>query len=130
MVRSKQLKGEAILVIEDEKDIREGMVLLLKQWGANVTTASGADEVNQLISAGFCPDAIISDYRLPGEMTGAQLVEQFRASSALNIPAMLITGDTAPERINEARDSGLLLMHKPIKPAKLRIALTRILSGH
>lgn len=130
MVRSKQLNGVTILVIDDEKDIREGMVLLLKQWGANVATASGADEVNQLIHANCYPDAIISDYRLPGKLTGSQLVEQLRASSSLNIPAMLITGDTAPERINEARDSGLLLMHKPINPAKLRIALTRILTSH
>ena len=123
-----QFNGDSILLIDDEKDIRESMRLLLEQWGAQVTTASGADDVSQLIRADFQPDAIISDYRLPGELTGAQLVEQFCSETKTNIPAMLITGDTAPERIKEAREHGLLLMHKPIKPAKLRMALNQILS--
>lgn len=123
-----QLNNESILIIDDEKDIRVAMATLLEQWGTNVTMASGIEDIKKLIDSDFCPDAIISDYRLPGELTGAQLVEQFRCARGTTIPAMLVTGDTDPQRIAEARSSGLLLMHKPIKPAKLRMALNRILS--
>ena len=40
---------------------------------------------------------------------------------------MLVTGDTAPERLVEARRSGLLLLHKPVPNARLRAAITNLL---
>ena len=122
------LTGKIILVIDDECDIREGMALLLKGWSAEVITADSENEAISLIEAGFCPDIIISDYRLPGRATGADLVKKIRAESGTDIPAMLITGDTAPERIKEARSSGLLLLHKPVSAAKLRMAINKVIS--
>ena len=42
------------------------------------------------------------------------------------IPAMLITGDTARDRLVLARASGLLLLHKPVSNAKLRAAVVNL----
>jgi len=39
------------------------------------------------------PDVIIADYRLPGELTGAQIVDDLRQSYEVEIPAILFTGD-------------------------------------
>ena len=85
-----------VLVIDDEKDIREAMSSLLKRWGASVTTAANKEELEKLIDKNYIPDVIISDYRLPKQVTGSQMVTLLRESYNKNIPAMLVTGDTAP----------------------------------
>ena len=41
---------------------------------------------------------------------------------------MLITGDTAPDRLAEARASGLLLLHKPVSNGKLRAAIANLIA--
>lgn len=122
------LKNKKLLCIDDEVAITDAMKLLLTQWGANVTIAATKQDIEKLIEMNYLPDAIISDYRLPDHQTGAMLIAMFRDANKQDIPAMLITGDTAKDRINEARDTGLILLHKPIQPARLRIALTKLLS--
>ena len=42
------------------------------------------------------------------------------------IPAMLITGDTAPDRLAEAQASRLLLLHKPVSNGRLRAAIVNL----
>ncbi|WP_229219133.1 hypothetical protein [Duganella sp. BJB1802] len=42
------------------------------------------------------------------------------------MPALLITGDTAPARLREARNSGVPLLHKPVAPAQLYRVLADI----
>ncbi len=44
------------------------------------------------------------------------------------MPGMLITGDTAPDRLKEAQDSGLLLLHKPVSDSRLRAAIIHLMS--
>jgi hypothetical protein len=41
---------------------------------------------------------------------------------------MLISGDTAPDRLNEARRSGFLLLHKPVPGSKLRAAIGNLMT--
>ena len=46
------------------------------------------------------------------------------------IPGMLITGDTAPDRLREAQESGLLLLHKPVNNSRLRTAINHLVMAH
>jgi CheY-like chemotaxis protein len=73
------------------------------------------------------PDLIISDYRLREQRTGAQAITELRAKFGLHLPAILITGDTAPERLAEARASGIPLLHKPLAPAQLQRLVAELL---
>src|SRR5258708_30860103 len=43
------------------------------------------------------------------------------------VPAFLISGDTAPERLREARASGYYLLHKPVLPITLRATISQLL---
>jgi len=52
-----------------------------------------------------------------------------RASFGAAVPAFLISGDTAPERLREAQDSGYLLLHQPVRPMKLRNVLSQLLKS-
>jgi len=62
----------------------------------------------------------VSDYRLRGEENGIQLVARLREEFNAEIAALIVTGDTGPERLREAQASGLHILHKPLNPARLR----------
>jgi CheY-like chemotaxis protein len=116
-----------IVVIDDERAIREAMTDQLRFWGHEVMTAAGADEAIAKLSAYHGrPDLIICDYRLRSEEDGIEAVARLRADYNDTIPAMLITGDTAPDRLREAHASDLLLLHKPVSSAKLRRAIAEL----
>jgi CheY-like chemotaxis protein len=119
-----------VLVIDDESAIRDAMDSLLTGWGYNVITAgSGAEMVVELAKCPMRPDIIICDYRLRGEENGIDVIQEIQAECNEAIPAMLITGDTATDRLVEARSSGLLLLHKPVLNSKLRAAIVNLVAA-
>lgn len=73
------------------------------------------------------PDLLISDYRLRGQRTGAQAVTALRTLLGAGKPVLMITGDTAPERLRESMSSGLPLLHKPVAPEQLCRAVVALL---
>jgi CheY-like chemotaxis protein len=75
------------------------------------------------------PDLIISDYRLADGKTGIDAIEQLREKFDTNIPAFLISGDTAPDRLREASQGGFQLLHKPVAPMRLRALLNQLLNA-
>jgi signal transduction histidine kinase/CheY-like chemotaxis protein len=120
------LSGKLIVVVDDDVLVLEGMGGLLRAWGCNVVTASseGAAAVGL---AKRRPDLIICDYRLANGVTGFDVIVRLRRSCGAAVPAFLVSGDTAPERLREAGASGFHLLHKPVQPAALRAMLGRLL---
>lgn len=118
-----ELSGLCVLVIDDERDVRIGMREVLEQWGVRALLAASEDEALQLVTQTGTPDVIIADFRLREGRTGAQAIAALRAMCGQEVAAMIVTGDTDPQRLREARDSGNTLMHKPVQPAKLRAYL-------
>jgi CheY-like chemotaxis protein len=117
-------------VIDDELAIREAMSSLLAGWGHEVITAgSGDDAMTRLSTWPARPDLIICDYRLRDGETGMEVIERLRSEYNESIPAMLITGDTAPDRLAEAQASGLLLLHKPVSNSRLRAAIVNLVGA-
>lgn len=118
------LHGTAVLAIDDEPAICQAMVELLECWGCRVLTAESAQEATaRLAATGFSPDVVIADYRLREGRSGTEAVAEVRRALGRELPAAIVTGDTAPERLREASASGFVLLHKPVKPALLRAAL-------
>lgn len=116
-----ELQGQLIIVIDDECAIVEGMQMLLSSWGAQVlTSTTGTDLVERVHQAGRLPDLIIADYRLAEGKTGIEVVAQLHRELDPEIPAILVTGSTTVDHINEANMHGLHLLLKPAPPAKLR----------
>jgi two-component system, sensor histidine kinase len=114
-----------VLVLDDDSGVREAMATLLGAWGYRVLLAGTVGEAIDLGAAnGF--DLLIVDYRLPDNTTGAEAIEALRHRTGREIPALVITGDTAPDRLKEASELGLPLLHKPVHPAKLRAALAHL----
>jgi two-component system, sensor histidine kinase len=119
-----------VVVIEDELAIREAMSSLLKGWGHDLVSAASASHALELLATcPMKPDLIICDYRLRNDENGIEAIEKLRSEYNEIIPAMLITGDTAPDRLQEAAASGLLLLHKPVSNSKLRAAIGNLLAS-
>ena len=118
-----------VVVVDDELAIRDATVSLLSGWGHQViAVASGDEAIVRLSTCPIQPDLIICDYRLRDGENGIAVIERLRSEYNEAIPAMLITGDTAPDRLAEARASGLLLLHKPVSNGKLRAAITNLIA--
>jgi signal transduction histidine kinase/CheY-like chemotaxis protein len=116
-----------ILVIDDEGAIQFAMQSLLQSWGYTVLVAGGYQEMMERIGARTeVPSLIICDYRLRDNEIGSTVIERLRNEYNQPIPGMLITGDTAPDRIREAQASGYLLLHKPVPNTALRAAIVRL----
>ena len=113
-----------VLVIDDDALVREAMQCMLAEWGCS---ADAVESIEQALRAAHerRPSVVISDYRLRDRHTGSQAVAALRASLG-DIPALLLTGDTAPERLREAHGAGLPLLHKPVRAALLHRTLAEI----
>ncbi len=119
------LQGTRVLLIDDDEAVLTGMVHLLQSWGCVVDQAESISEALPL-AARQKPDILISDYRLRGHTTGAEAISEIRARLGSAVPALLITGDTAPERLREALGSGVPLLHKPVAPKHLYAVLLKL----
>ena len=116
----------SVLVIDDDEAVRAGMRHLLQGWGCECEVAESIEEALLLIRT-KTPGLVISDYRLREQRTGVEAISTLRASLGDNLPALLITGDTAPERLREAQASGVPLLHKPVSPSQLYRRLVEVL---
>jgi two-component system, sensor histidine kinase len=116
------LGGKFIVVIDDEASVRLGMQSLLESWGCKCLTATNAEEALAGMD-GRMPNFLIADLRLRGEDTGIDAIRTLRAALGENIPAVLVSGDTATEQLRKVSAAGLTLMHKPLKAVRLRALL-------
>ncbi|HEY7638168.1 MAG TPA: hybrid sensor histidine kinase/response regulator [Steroidobacteraceae bacterium] len=119
-----------ILVIDDEVSIQIAMKSLLESWGYEAITAGSCDEMLERIATHHtAPRLIISDYRLRDNASGIDAIERLRTEYNDEIPGMLITGDTAADRLREAQESGFLLLHKPVPNHRLRASIAHLIES-
>ena len=124
------VRDRFIVVIDDEKFILDATRVVLERQGAFVLAASsGAEALRQLGHSRRIPDALVCDYRLRAGETGVQVIEAIREEFNEEIPAMLITGDTAPDRLRELHAIGLTVLHKPIQEKDLLESISILLSA-
>ncbi|WP_300428458.1 hybrid sensor histidine kinase/response regulator [uncultured Thalassolituus sp.] len=121
--------GTPVLLVEDDAMVRQSTSELLAGWGCDVRAF--ADATTCIQAVGESPgwgDILITDFRLPGEMDGQELTGKVRQLTGRHLPVLMVTGDTAPERIKALSSSGMAVLHKPVKPAFLRNAMRQILT--
>ena len=124
---SHALAGAKVLVIDDEPSVRVGMRTLLESWGCRVAACSGFDEAQRLLDDyALEVEVIVADFRLPQHENGIETVRRLRARLG-DVPALMVSGDTAPERLREAQASGLPFLHKPVSADKLKETMLAVL---
>lgn len=121
LVKQNDLPDTTIVVIDDDISVREGTEALLQNWGYDgVIAANTEDAIAQLKTLQKKPHGIIADYRLRDGRTGIEAIQQLHKEYKSDIPALIVTGDIAAERLREVNSSGYQLLHKPVPSMKLR----------
>ncbi|HVL75484.1 MAG TPA: hybrid sensor histidine kinase/response regulator [Noviherbaspirillum sp.] len=134
IVQPMALAGKLIVVLDDDPAIVRALTGLLEAWGAQVYGASSLDALlAALAPLTRRPDLIVSDLHLnsgpPGAPSdGLHAVAQIRDEFAEDIPAILITGETAPARLRAAYSAGLPVLHKPLQADALARHLATLFS--
>jgi len=122
------LHGVVVAVVDDDLPVLEGMRTLLAGWGARVLTAVSGDELlARITSEGVRPEIALCDYRLRAGEDGIEVLDRLHRHLQEKIPAVLVTGDTASERVRLAYMSGFHVLHKPIAPGRLRALIGNLL---
>lgn len=115
-----------VALVDDDELALASTIGLLESWGCQV---GAADNEATLLAAlppdGDAPDIIVCDYQISGHGNGLQLIERLRAQFGKPIPAVILSGDTSPATTAAIQQAGIPLLHKPVRPAKLRALLQR-----
>lgn len=114
------LNGKKLLVVDDDEMVLNSTASILIAWGCQVTLATSEAQVEQFLKSGMAWDMVISDYQLENNRTGIDVITMVLEHHAKKLPCILVSGDTGPAVLKLAAVSGYHLLHKPVKPAKLR----------
>ncbi len=122
-----RLAGHRVAVVDDNPQALGALRHFLEALDIEAVAAETGEALIESLAEGGAPDAIIADLRLRGGVDGTDVIAEVRRMYGRNLPGLLLTGDTAPERVRQAVDSGNDLLHKPVRPEALIEALTRAL---
>lgn len=125
--RLPRFKGESVLVVDDDEVIRDGLSGILSSWNLRPLAAASLDEALRYLGPSNELRALLCDYQLGEKVTGLEVIRRVRTVLGKDLPSALVTGDTSPERIREARDLGLPILFKPVDPDRLRELLETFL---
>ena len=122
-----ELAGLRVLLIEDDVLGGQALMGVLQSWGCLVTHAHDAQAACLMARHLPAQELIISDYRLPGGHSGIDAIRMLREIVGHDMAACVISGDTAAAVRQQAQLSGLVLLQKPVRPAKLRHLLRNVM---
>ena len=120
--------GLTVLVVDDEKDVREALRLILEQGGMQVTCAASAQEAFEIVER-LPPDLLLSDVAMPGE-DGLSLVRRIRLlppDRGGEIPAVALSAYAGLEDRRRALAAGFQRhLQKPVDAARLLAVLGQL----
>ena len=118
----------AILVIEDDPDLRESLKLVLMDKGHRAVTAPDGTAALELVAQGTVrPDLILTDYHLPKGMNGLQVTAKLREKLHHQIPVIILTGDISTETLRDIAQHDGVRLSKPAKSKELTQVIQRLL---
>jgi signal transduction histidine kinase/ActR/RegA family two-component response regulator len=114
------VEGLVVLIVEDDAEVRSAISLTLQRWGCRPLVVASYEEARAVLGAtGLRPDVLISDLRLGQGASGIETIAALQTEYGA-MPAAVVTGDIAAERLAEVRASGLPVLHKPVQARELR----------
>jgi signal transduction histidine kinase len=124
------LAGLRCLVVDDDPAILDGSRTLLEQWGCQAEcVTTGAEAIARMGTGDVAFDAVLCDLQLAGEGDGVDVIDAAKRLQP-DALAVLVSGATGPEVLQRLRHGGVMLLTKPVAPAKLRALLTTRRHAH
>ncbi|MDR2964347.1 MAG: sigma-54 dependent transcriptional regulator, partial [Treponema sp.] len=116
-----------LLVIDDEKNIREGLAEALNEEGYDVVCAENGDEGWKIFS-GKDIDLVITDLKMPG-LGGEELMKKI-LTQAPGFPVIILTGHgTIEQAVAAMRDGAWDFLSKPVDLDHLSLKVKRALDN-
>ena len=126
--RAVTLESLRVLVVDDDRLARESTAILLRGWGCRVVEHSTLAECLAAVrDAAFRPDLAILDFRLP-DGTGFDALDALQGFVNDELQTVMVAGDPDTSVTEEARRRGVIVLRKPVQPARLRAVLQRLLA--
>jgi len=122
-IPTQRLHGLRLLVVDDDAAVRQGMEALLSSWGCQCLCVDSSTSALAALAHMPAPDVVITDFRLRHEETGKQVLQALQAQLGRALPAIIMTGDTSPQRLRDAQSADAVLLHKPVSTAQLQQTL-------
>ncbi|MBQ4378663.1 MAG: sigma-54-dependent Fis family transcriptional regulator [Treponema sp.] len=117
-----------ILIIDDEKNIREGLAADFEMDGYNVKIAANGNEGLSLLEKGDI-DLVITDLRMPGSISGEQVLREVTTKMP-GIPVIVLTGHGSIDAAVKAMQDGAYdFLTKPLNLTQLEVIVKRALEG-
>jgi len=105
--------GETVLVVEDERGIRETCARALEGLGYAVLTAADGKQAVRIVRSGQTLDLVLTDIVMPN-MDGLELIRSLQ-SLAPKVPVVAMTGYVLDERVSNIQEGDYVpFLHKPI----------------
>nr|WP_246499556.1 hybrid sensor histidine kinase/response regulator [Azospirillum soli] len=121
------LAGMSVLAVDDDSMVLTGLTMILESWGCNVAAAGDMREVFAVLDGlPEAPAVILTDLRLPGTVSGFDVIDRVRRLYGHDIPAVVLSGETAQSALLEGQRRGCSFLHKPLHPGELRQVLEQI----
>ena len=118
----------AILVVEDDPEVRELLDIVLKEEGHHTATAHDGIAALELVARGAVrPDLILADYNLPNGMDGLEVIAKLRQKLHREIPALILTGDISTDTLRDIARQDCVQLNKPVKSKELSQVIQRLL---
>ncbi len=114
-----------VLVIDDNEAVLNSMCQLLLNNKISCKAAGSIEEARNLL-CDWQPNLLISDYRLRNHETGGDAIHRLREHLGQDTPAIIVTGDTSPERLRDASSLKAVLLHKPLRADQLFNAIGQV----
>jgi signal transduction histidine kinase len=121
------LNSKTILVVDDDKLVLESINLLLDSWYCEVLSYTSANDALNACNDNSI-DVMLIDFNLGGGFNGDVLINKIRGKTGKNIPALILTGQTHPQKLAKLNKNNFNILHKPIDSKKLKKALQQALS--
>ena len=119
----------AILVVEDDPEVRDLLELVLKDEGHRAATAPDGIAALELVARGTVrPDLILADYNLPNGMDGLQVAAKLREKLHREIPVIILTGDISTGTLRDIALQDCVQLNKPVKLKEMTQVIQRLLA--
>jgi DNA-binding NtrC family response regulator len=122
--------GCRVWIIDDDEQGRISLADVIEGWGYMPVAAAGSKSLlNDERVSSITPHTLLVDYRLKGSESGLSAIKEIRDFFSDNeLPAIIVTGDTAPDRFKELQSNGIHVLHKPVAAGRLRTLLSTLVN--
>ena len=122
------IAGRRVLVLDDDARVLASTCAALRDWDCRTLAATTLADAERRLQdePAARPDLLLCDHHLGAGRTGLEAIRALRARLGDDaLPALIVSGDSSPELPEVLEAARVRLLHKPLTPLELRVALGR-----